>query len=238
MKTKLQKIINDLAKWREDRNLTIDHQNKTFMANVLEEFKELSEATTESQKIDALCDLAIVGINSFETDPYSLMQALNRYDIYATYFYALSFKEDGSMKIHRYIAGLFDAMQSYGYNPIVCMQETIKEISSRRQDPKQKEEWDKLRSEGKKPTDKWKKDKNQTDTYKADYLKAKQPIKEFDIARVKHLAIRDDEWICPHCSQYIPMSDNFRFLEDGYETDDECPKCGKQFIWFIGIAKS
>lgn len=238
MQNKLQEIINDLTKWREERNLSMKHQKKTFLSNITEEFDELSQAKCEEDKIDALCDLAIIGLNSFEINPHSLQKALGHYDIYATYFYALNFKEDECMNIDRYIAGLFNAMQSYGYDPFICMQETIKEISSRRQDPDQKVEWDRLRIKRLKPTDKWQKDKNQTDTYRADYSKAKIPIKQFDIARVKHTAIRLYEWICPHCSEYIEMSDEFRFLEDGYETDDQCPKCGKKFMWFIGIAKS
>lgn len=168
----LQKIIDDLAQWREERNLSIEHQNKTFIGNTIEEFKELLEAKTQAERIDALCDLAIVGINSFQVDAHSLQNALGRYDIYATYFYALSFQKDGSMNIYKYIAGLFHAMQSYGYDPVICMQETIKEISSRRQDPKQKEEWQNLRKQGKKPMDKWQKDRSQKDVYKADYSKA------------------------------------------------------------------
>jgi hypothetical protein len=50
----------------------------------------------------------------------------------------------------------------YGLDNV--MTEVVKEISSRRQCPKQKEEWDKNGAKGK-----WQKDRSQTDTYKAKY---------------------------------------------------------------------
>ena len=60
--------------------------------------------------------------------------------------------------------------RKYGYNPDLCMRETIKEIKSRRQDPTQKREWAMNGKIGK-----WKKDKTQPliELYKADYSKCK-----------------------------------------------------------------
>jgi len=51
-----------------------------------------------------------------------------------------------------------------GYDVDGVMNEVVKEISSRNQCPKQKEDWDKNGANGK-----WLKDKNQNDTYKAKY---------------------------------------------------------------------
>ena len=60
-------------------------------------------------------------------------------------------------------------MFNMGYNPYKCMIETFKEISSRKQDPVQAEEW-KTKVSGK-----WMKDKNQDPAtiYKADYESCK-----------------------------------------------------------------
>lgn len=173
MKTKLQKIINDLAKWREDRNLTMEGQRLVFLQNTREECEELENAETEADCVDAICDLVIVALNAFEIDLdklplnneryYSTLPINQRAEIMLSHGYH---KEEHIMK-------LLNMLVKANYDPIICLEETIKEISSRRQDPKQKEEWDKLRSEGKKPADKWQKDKNQTDTYRADYSRAK-----------------------------------------------------------------
>ena len=71
------------------------------------------------------------------------------------------------------IVVLAGGITKHGYNPHETLLETIKEISSRKQDPKQKERWandDKL-----KRLQKWKKFKEQDKKtlYKADYSKCK-----------------------------------------------------------------
>lgn len=62
------------------------------------------------------------------------------------------------------------AMWKLGYNPNIAMEETLKEISSRQQDPVQKAQWEENGAEGK-----WKKWVYQPSNtlYKADYSKAK-----------------------------------------------------------------
>lgn len=173
MKTKLQKIIDDLAKWREERNLTQEGQRAVFLKNTQEECEELDNAETEEDCVDAICDLVIVALNAFEIDLDKLPLDGERYHS------TLSINQTAEVMFHHgfhveeHIVKLLNMLRKAGYDPIICLEETIKEISSRRQDPKQKEEWDRLRSEGKKPIDKWQKDKNQTDTYKADYSRAK-----------------------------------------------------------------
>jgi len=65
-----------------------------------------------------------------------------------------------------------DAVAKLGYEPKCVMNEVGKEINSRKQDPKQKEEWDKHEPN---PNDKWRKDPNQPqeEKYKADFSKCK-----------------------------------------------------------------
>lgn len=61
------------------------------------------------------------------------------------------------------------AIHKLGYNPNISMNETLKEISSRQQDPIQKDIWKKWGASGK-----WEKNKSQEPStlYKADYTKA------------------------------------------------------------------
>jgi len=58
-------------------------------------------------------------------------------------------------------------LELMGYDLDTVMVETVKEISSRRQCPIQKIEWDEGSISGK-----WTKDRSQTDTYKARYVEA------------------------------------------------------------------
>lgn len=61
------------------------------------------------------------------------------------------------------------AIWKLGYNPNIAMEETLKEISSRQQDPVQKKQWEENGADGK-----WKKWVYQLSNtlYKADYSKA------------------------------------------------------------------
>jgi len=65
------------------------------------------------------------------------------------------------------------AIWKLGYDPTKAMEETLKEINSRKQCPLQKEVWEKWGASGK-----WEKMKNQSDDtrYKADYTKARNEI--------------------------------------------------------------
>jgi NTP pyrophosphatase (non-canonical NTP hydrolase) len=58
-----------------------------------------------------------------------------------------------------------------GYNPELTLKQVVKEITSREQDPIQAYAW-KLNPELQ-DTEKWMKNKNQTDTYKADFKTCK-----------------------------------------------------------------
>jgi hypothetical protein len=62
-------------------------------------------------------------------------------------------------------------MPRFGFDAQIAMEETVLEISSRLQDPKQAEKWDLHGNDG----DKWMKWKDQPENtlYKADYTKAK-----------------------------------------------------------------
>jgi hypothetical protein len=62
-------------------------------------------------------------------------------------------------------------MPRFGFDAQIAMEETVLEISSRLQDPKQAEKWDLYGNDG----DKWMKWKEQPEhtLYKADYTKAK-----------------------------------------------------------------
>jgi hypothetical protein len=115
-RSNMSNIFEELKQWREDRHIQ-KQDDRTFVQNMVEELfeymyvdkdmvKNLTEEfmdkyyanqTTEHQKVDAICDMKVFGINHLETQ---------------------------------------------GYDAEKCMMETIKEISSREQDPIQKLIWE------------------------------------------------------------------------------------------------
>jgi len=62
-----------------------------------------------------------------------------------------------------------NTLAKLGYNPTEVLKEAMKELNSRVQDPRQKYRWI---SEGKRPGEKWMKDKS-APTYKASYKECK-----------------------------------------------------------------
>lgn len=173
-------IIDGLNIWRENRNIN----KKEFVmddevANLLEECTEYLRAKNEYEQIDALCDVGVFGINGYCIHPnkeeyiYDLENSLNIYetkvDIYDILEILSRVGRDGVIDIS-IIDYSFSMMNQMGYDYKKCMLETIKEISSREQDPIQKEEW--LKNG---PSGKWQKNKQQNpDTlYKADYESCK-----------------------------------------------------------------
>lgn len=166
----METIVKKLEIWRDSRNLSVAHQRSVFLENSLEEFKELQSATSEHEKIDALCDLAIVALNSFTISNFRLSKLIN--DVGACeekqiQDYILYLNEN-EINVELYLAFLFNSIKELGYCYLTCLNETISEISSRRQCPDQKKEWELKGKSGK-----WQKDKNQKDLYKANYEKGK-----------------------------------------------------------------
>lgn len=167
----MENIIKSLEVWRSDRNITTCNQRLVFLKNSLEEFSELQNAKSEHDKIDALCDLAIVALNSFNISTLRLNKLLDevgsceeaKLKDYIVYL------NENEINPELYLAFLLNMLKEFGYCYLTCLNETIAEISSRRQCPKQKEEWAIKGVVGK-----WQKDKSQADLYKANYEKGKK----------------------------------------------------------------
>ena len=105
------------------RNISKNFSIWTEYENLKEELTELVDATTDDDRIDALCDVIVFAVG---------------------------------------------AMWKLGYNPDVALDETLKEIESRKQDKQQEQEWFMNGANGK-----WQKSRSQVDMYKADYNRAK-----------------------------------------------------------------
>lgn len=147
----------NLRKWRKDRNIT-EPNPKAYIANILE---ELLEIVYEDKK----------EIKYYQNE------------IMDKYFFEELFKNISEERI-------LDAIQDnrvfsenetelMGYDADKTLNEVIKEVSSRKQDPDQFIEWQQT-----KPYGKWKKDINQPKEtlYKADFSICKLNDKETQIS--------------------------------------------------------
>jgi hypothetical protein len=179
----MTKVIDGLKQWRVERNM----DNKEFVmdveiSNLLEECAEYLRAKDDYEKIDALCDIVVFSINSYKYLDGDFNQLLeldfnivdNNASIYDVLFLISSFylNERPHKDNLAYIIQTTSVVcNSLGFDFDKCMLETIKEISSRNQDPIQKEEWAKNGINGK-----WQKDKNQDKStlYKANYESCKK----------------------------------------------------------------
>lgn len=158
-----------LTYWRKTRGLDMAIQQDGYIRNIMEELGELATAIIEYDedgKIDALCDILVFSLNCLENveqlkiptvpSEYGYSQLLKLISVYETNGYML----EDFLPI---LALIKKEVNNLGYDLDIAMDETIKEISSRKGSYNSKlKKWVKDCSEEAKA--KW---------YKADYRNAK-----------------------------------------------------------------
>ena len=135
----------ELRNWRKQRNIS-KPKHRVVFANVLE---ELLEPLYHKDEIPAMVKeiMDLYYPEEHILDEYEVIDSLTDIRVFAE-----------------------NETENMGYDSELCMSEVIKEISSRKQCPEQKAEWEQYGADGK-----WLKDKNQDkDTlYKADFSSCK-----------------------------------------------------------------
>lgn len=130
----LQIIQSKLEDWRTSRDLTIEMQKDNFKVNYTKELLEYFEAERDNDDegmIDAICDLIVIAINAgYTVSSDDLLRASETKDR------DLSSNEiswelcgclSGTSELHR----LIKALVTKGYNPYLCLLETVEELNSR-----------------------------------------------------------------------------------------------------------
>lgn len=142
----------DILKWGVERrlfNFTLSNE----LTMVEEERKEFLDSKTASERLDALLDEYVI-----------LTQTFAKAGVVK---YCISNSKEMRALMESYET-IPKRVKELGYNFECSITETIKHISSRRQDPTQRQRWDRHEIlEG----EKWQKDKNQTDIYQPEYDK-------------------------------------------------------------------
>lgn len=129
-------INNQLKAWREERHLTEQGQRDGLVDNILEEIQEFKDAKDDSERIDALCDMYIFYNNCWDLDtPHAALLA-NKANYYihhkAKYLFPnRMFIKSCKGDVVTHCGYLLAEMFRLGYHPLMCLDETIKEISSR-----------------------------------------------------------------------------------------------------------
>ncbi|RDU53339.1 hypothetical protein CQA49_06735 [Helicobacter sp. MIT 00-7814] len=140
-----QEIQDELKKWRDERHLTQESQREGLIGNLLEELTEYARAKDDLERIDALCDMVVFCLNAFKTDELrvfsyqkdtsSLLEELSKSVVSKTYNFnprPTDILTNGvGLFLKRFIGVCINIIQGLGFNPYLCMKETIKEISSR-----------------------------------------------------------------------------------------------------------
>ena len=69
-------IITGLEIWRKDRNMEVkEFEYNLLLGNLLEELGEYFRATTDYDRIDALCDVSVFCINTCQFDTSDFLPA-------------------------------------------------------------------------------------------------------------------------------------------------------------------
>lgn len=138
----LKEIKLRLDKWREQRHLSYENQQKGFMPNVLDELREYYLAKDDDERVAELCDIVIYCLNvkelkefSLNKQPISLTYLISNLGLIINKHYAglkLDFERELTKSC---INGLIDIsiniIKRMGYNPYECLKEKVKEIESR-----------------------------------------------------------------------------------------------------------
>jgi hypothetical protein len=166
-------IITGLEIWRKDRNMEVkEFEYNLLLGNLLEELGEYFRATTDYDRIDALCDVSVFCINTchFDTSDFLPTDELYTENVEDILSLLLDLKKYDDVIID-IVNVCYSIVEKMGYDYHKCMIETIKEISSREQDPSQKLQWYQTGVNGK-----WQKNKLQAKStlYSANYESCKR----------------------------------------------------------------
>jgi len=139
--TDIHQIFTELQAWKAERHLELDHQRVGYYSNILEELGELSVAMRANDSngyIDALCDIVVFTVNALEEYRYcptvlnitrnTPREALLRILLHEVGKYGRNWESRCVCNIY-HICNLLAIQEDYALS--LCMDETIKEISSR-----------------------------------------------------------------------------------------------------------
>lgn len=147
-------ILYKLEGWRKERHIDGKDQIASLYANLLEEQAELERALLANDQegiIDAYCDMVVFLLNAYDINNWFSKQVnlgndirivkmpiktsvLN--NIRATInkevrLVCIDQVKNINKEVYTFVSYIFSVIYMYGYDPLSCMEEVIKHISSR-----------------------------------------------------------------------------------------------------------
>lgn len=139
-KDQWNEIVDGLQRFMEDRRLTSEMQKEGYLRNITEELDEYAKAGDDIEEIiDSICDICVFSINILDKGKYCTNISfevpghnpkLNLLDMILRVHTLGNFIND-ELVIIKIVKELYCYIVALGYDPYLCMIETIKEISSR-----------------------------------------------------------------------------------------------------------
>lgn len=145
----LKEIKLRLDKWREQRHLSYENQQKGFIPNVLDELREYYQAKDDDERVAELCDVVIFCLNVSELS-FTFFEEIVRQDNGENVEDVLlhlqrmivgkktfSFSDNDTTRVMQHLslyAIIFiceNVAKKLGYNFCECLKEKVKEIESR-----------------------------------------------------------------------------------------------------------
>lgn len=133
-------VEQKLQQWMTERHLTEEGQRKGLVGNLLEEYTEFARATTDYERIDALCDICVFLINA-GYKPHNDLHLFDNYIDNKKLLSSIMDICDGDMKLNKKLNNIhtqyiFDICNTLAYHMDYdlrdCLKETVLEISSRK----------------------------------------------------------------------------------------------------------
>ena len=155
---KVKEIVSKLEIWRNVRHIETESQKPSLLANVLEELTELERGKLSKnihEMIDAYCDVVVFTLNACDISKAINTECDDKQDVCLykfeiddnnDYLYSIKlisqlcmvveeFRTEGKecryREAYKLVALCFSLINSLGYDPYGCLNETINEISSR-----------------------------------------------------------------------------------------------------------
>ena len=131
------KWTSSLKQWRAKRGIVEAQSNYAVMiAEESQELFEAIEAENELEMVDAFCDLTVLTQNQITLEALPSYQSTGiPPDV------GYNFGSDNQKFLADFLRSNQEAIEELGYVFNLCMKETLKEISSRQQEPLQCIDW-------------------------------------------------------------------------------------------------
>lgn len=148
-------IMDQLEEWRSVRHIVITEQLPSLYANILEEQAELERALLANDiagVVDAYCDMLIFLLNAHDIRDWfknhikdgktieipcmpiktSVLNGIKSTTHNEIRCVCVEPVKNMNKEVFTFVYHIFSVLYMYGYDPISCMEEVIKHISSRK----------------------------------------------------------------------------------------------------------